>query len=233
MTCAYAHHAGAYVLGALSPQERLEFEHHCAECAMCSAAVRDLAGLPGLLARADPSVLDAGLPEEPLPDSVLPRLMAEIRRGRRNRNWLLAGAAAAVMLGIGGGGVAVGVAVAHNDGAVTAAPANTRGRMVTMQPVRAAPASATVHLAARPWGTELHLTCAYAQGRDRYQMPPEVTYLLIVRGRDGAVQNVGTWNALRDRTMQLTAATALPVDEISAVEVRTVQGRAVLRTPAL
>jgi anti-sigma factor RsiW len=36
----------AYVLGALGPQERAEFEHHLRECAQCSAAVASLAGVP-------------------------------------------------------------------------------------------------------------------------------------------------------------------------------------------
>ena len=36
-TCEYAHLDGSYVLGALSPAERQEFEQHLADCAACSA----------------------------------------------------------------------------------------------------------------------------------------------------------------------------------------------------
>ena len=47
MTCRFAHLDGAYVLGSLSPAERLEFEAHLPGCAECSRGVRELAGLPG------------------------------------------------------------------------------------------------------------------------------------------------------------------------------------------
>ena len=36
MTCELAHLDGAYVLGALSPAERLAFERHLPSCAACS-----------------------------------------------------------------------------------------------------------------------------------------------------------------------------------------------------
>ena len=49
----------AYVLGALSPAERREFEEHLAGCPGCQAAVSELAGLPGLLAQVSPE--DAAL----------------------------------------------------------------------------------------------------------------------------------------------------------------------------
>ena len=42
----------AYVLGALPPRERREYENHLAGCAECTTDVLELAGIPGLLARA-------------------------------------------------------------------------------------------------------------------------------------------------------------------------------------
>ena len=53
MSCPFAHDDAAYVLGALSPAERLEFERHLGRCDDCTRAVRELAGLPGLLGRVD------------------------------------------------------------------------------------------------------------------------------------------------------------------------------------
>ena len=41
---------GAYVLGALSPEERLEFEDHLPDCPDCTAAVAESAG-PDLVMR--------------------------------------------------------------------------------------------------------------------------------------------------------------------------------------
>ena len=51
MSCEFAHHDGAYVLGSLSPADRSAFERHLAGCADCALGVRELAGLPGLLAQ--------------------------------------------------------------------------------------------------------------------------------------------------------------------------------------
>lgn len=47
----FATYDAAYVLGALSPEDRQAFEQHLQECDRCAAAVRELAGLPGLLAQ--------------------------------------------------------------------------------------------------------------------------------------------------------------------------------------
>ncbi|MEQ6903775.1 zf-HC2 domain-containing protein, partial [Nocardioides sp. YIM 152588] len=79
----YAHDDAAYVLGALSPEERRAFEEHLTGCAECARAVREVAGVPGLLARLDASAF--AVPEElpPVPDTLLPRLLARVRRRRR------------------------------------------------------------------------------------------------------------------------------------------------------
>lgn len=49
----------AYVLGALPPSERLEYEDHLTYCSTCRTSVVELAGLPGLLARVPPEALDS------------------------------------------------------------------------------------------------------------------------------------------------------------------------------
>ena len=48
----YAEWDAAYVLGALSPVERLEFESHLSGCPACRSAVTEIAHLPGLLSQA-------------------------------------------------------------------------------------------------------------------------------------------------------------------------------------
>ncbi|MGY2747744.1 zf-HC2 domain-containing protein [Arthrobacter sp. UYCu723] len=45
----YREWTGAYVLGALSPSERREFERHLGDCAGCAASVAEFSGLPALL----------------------------------------------------------------------------------------------------------------------------------------------------------------------------------------
>jgi anti-sigma factor RsiW len=68
MTCDYALDDGAYVLGALSPAERGEYERHLATCTECRGSVATLAVLPGLLARLDPQRAAALSRRAELPD---------------------------------------------------------------------------------------------------------------------------------------------------------------------
>jgi hypothetical protein len=51
----FAQWDAAYVLGALSPADRREYEEHLASCPTCQAAVSELAALPGLLAQVSPA----------------------------------------------------------------------------------------------------------------------------------------------------------------------------------
>jgi anti-sigma factor RsiW len=67
VTCDFGHEDGAYVVGALGPAKRLAFEQHLAGCPDCVRSVRELAGLPGLLARIDPSVLEDSPVADPVP----------------------------------------------------------------------------------------------------------------------------------------------------------------------
>src|SRR5690606_31646884 len=81
-------------------------------CEQCTQAVRELAGLPGVMAKAKP--LERAEPTPPLPDTLLPKLLAAREQERRRRRWLVAavGAAAAaafvvvlaVTLAVGSGG---------------------------------------------------------------------------------------------------------------------------------
>ncbi len=59
-----------------------------------------------------------------------------------------------------------------------------------------------------------------------------MTYGLFVVNRDGSAEQVGTWSALDGRTMRLTAATAARRADIASVEVRTTDGRPVLKLVA-
>lgn len=78
---------GPYVLGALDPDERHEFEMHLSECDACRTAVAELAGLPGLLARVPvPDIFDELMAEvgedsdfgfPPLPESLRNPLLPE------------------------------------------------------------------------------------------------------------------------------------------------------------
>ena len=89
MRCDFAHDDAAYVLGALSPAERLEFERHLESCDECAHSVRALAGMPGLLDLADARVLEDPPVDTPLPTTLLPPSTAPWRpatAGARSRS---------------------------------------------------------------------------------------------------------------------------------------------------
>ena len=72
---------GAYVLGALSPAERQQFEQHLASCPICTAELAEFAGLPAVLDRVRPEDLQLQ-PMTPSP-AVQGMSRAEFARPRR------------------------------------------------------------------------------------------------------------------------------------------------------
>jgi hypothetical protein len=228
MTCRYAHHDGSYVLGALSSAERQEFEQHLAGCPECAQSVRELAGLPGLLARVDAGVLVTPPAEEPVPDTLLPRLVREVRRTQRRRAFVGVGVAAAAAVTVAAGSVAVfngnQAPVAGPQPHVSVTVAGGR----PMVPVGQDVMTASVAFASVPWGTRLDLTCSY-QPVGEYGNPIPSTYTLVVRTRDGRTQQVATWHSLPGKTMRLSAATEARRADITSLEVRTASGQRVLQ----
>jgi hypothetical protein len=225
----------AYVLGALGPQERAEFEHHLRECAQCSAAVASLAGVPGLLARVDAdeakALADAGVTDTPpVPETLLPRLQRSVRNRRRRRTlWQVAaaGLVAAACL-------TVGVLVARPDAASpdSAGPSvvvSSSAQPQVTVPLQAGanvPVDASVALQDKAWGTELKLRCAYHGESAEY---PE-RYALWVVGQDGARFEAAGWkSAAGVPVMNITGATSLTRAQIAAIEVLGDDGAVLLK----
>ena len=230
MSCPQSHLDGAYLLGALSPQERIEYERHLSGCAECTRAVRELAGLPGLLAQVD--LADLETTDVPLPDTLLPSLVREVRRSRRRRLGWTASVAAASVAAVAAGAFAIGegrgVGGPPTNAAVrsSSSPSPTGQAMTTTggQDVM------TADLAVTPvaWGTRLDLTCRYAAGEGAEYPGTGAAYSLVVRTRQGQVRQVATWTAPPGRTMHLTAATATPMADIAGVEIRDAHGDVLL-----
>lgn len=227
----------AYVLGALSPADRRDYEEHLRGCPACQASVRSLAGLPGLLALTSADVL-AG-PADPVPPAVLPGVLDRMTRARRRRRWLVGGlAAAAVTLLI----VAVGAFVRPAPAAVEAGPgpagagsqsgAPSSGatppgpapdETVPLAQVLPGPMTATLELADRRWGTSITVVCSYEQ-----DMGDAVPYDLSVVDLAGHESSAGSWSGVPGVTARIPVATALPRSQISAFEIRLADGRTIL-----
>jgi len=224
-TCPHTHLDAAYVLGALSTEERLEFERHLPGCPACSRSVQQLAGLPGLLAQVSPDVLEAERVEEPVPATLLPSLVHEVRRSQRRRRWTVVLAAAAVVLALGAGAATV-VAVTDDDTPVQQV-GPTIADPLEMAQVDQTSVLGELSLTSVAWGTRLDLTCSY-DDPGGYGDGGEHVYALVVRTRDGDSEQVATWKGLAGETMHLTGSTALTADQIQSVEVLTADGQPVL-----
>lgn len=222
----YADWDSAYVLGALSPAERREYEEHLEACEACRRAVAELAPMPGLLARLTPdrgmALLDddaepAGAPRPELLDAV--RREGRRRRIRRTRLQIgIAAAAAALVL------VAVLVPLAFLRPAAV-------GETVAFETVADVPVTATAVLTPVGWGTRIDLDCTYgtAGSTDATSATGDGwPYVLVVVGRDGTQSEVSSWRAMPGATARLQAGTAVALDDIASLEIRTVAGGDVL-----
>ena len=204
----------AYVLGALAPEDRQRFEEHLRTCDRCAASVRELAGLPGLLARVDtPAVVpDPGPP----PPDLLPAVLRRVRRGRRVR---LAVTSASAALAVS---ACVALAVVASAPALPpAVPPSPPS--VAMTALGQFPVRADARLAAFDWGTQVDMSCSYTGGRSGGE------YLLVAISRTGAETQLATWKALPDNTARLSIGTALKTPDLAALEIRLADGLPLLR----
>lgn len=208
MICQYAEHDAAYLLGALDPAERAEYQLHLRGCAQCRAGVADLAALPGLLSRVRAE------PVQPVPAGLLPGLLARVRAQRRVARWRLAAAAALA-------GAAAATVIVLLPGAGAPQPA-----AVQMTAAAEAPVTAAVVLTERGWGTSIDMLCSYDASLDGYDKAP--SYALYAIDDEGVESQVSSWYALDGREITVPGATSLARDSISALEVRSSYGETVL-----
>lgn len=222
----------AYILGALSSDERREFEAHLRTCDSCSDAVRELAGMPGLLATVPLAVAELG-PAGPVPDTLLPALVRQVRRERRTRRWVMGAAAAAVAGAVGLGGAALvgrptDVTATHPAATATSsAPSRTAAPARPMTALIRTPLTAEVSINDVAWGTRLDLTCRYTT-RGEYPGEQGPAYVLVVHAKDGHSEQVASWRSVAGRVLHLSGATQLSSNDIASVEVRTQRGSPLL-----
>lgn len=205
---------GAYVLGGLDAEDRRRLEEHLPECATCGAELSRFAGVPALLRLAPPAEPAAEPPT--VSEDSLPRLIAAARTRRAagvRRRWILA--AAAVMLVLAG--VTGGVLAAGRDpgpAPVAVVVASSGGTRVVGEAV----------LDPRVWGTEVRLTLDYKA----YGKQPYTAWAVADDGRE---EQAASWTTPPGGKCAVTGATSIPRDQLARVEVRTADGKTVLRTP--
>ena len=222
----FALYDAAYVLGALSPADRREFEDHLKGCAACASSVGELAGLPGLMSKVSEDQLTAEV--EAPPETLLPALARAVRRERGRRRMAVgtAAAAAACLIAVGA------VALTNSDSPTrppVASPSTTPAgtASLALSAVVPTPVTASARLVDTAWGTRIDLTCSYkANGSAPAGGFP---YALVVIDRSGVAQQVATWKAPPGRKLTVMGATSLARQDIASVEVRTLSGLAILR----
>ena len=219
----FAEWDSAYVLGALSPADRREFEEHVETCELCARGVAELAAMPGLLARLaperaqaladDPDGASVPGPRDDLIDAV--RQADRRRRARRTRYWWGAVAAAAVI-------AVIAIVLPLSLGQPAAARES-----VAFEAAVDAPLTATATLTQVGWGTRIELDCRYG---DADVDVPEGgwPYSLVVVERDGTRSEVSSWRASPGAGARLSAASSADLDDIASLEIRAVASGKVL-----
>jgi hypothetical protein len=206
----------AYVLGALSLEDRRAYENYLAANPARAAELTDLAGMPGILnaLSRDEAValtdLAGAPPEQKRPDNVASLAKAAAKRQQRSRRtWLATAVASAAAFLIAGG--VVGATVFSQSSAPTQTVA-----MQAMQPTPRGGLTAELAVTEKKWGTELHWACQYTKDWSRNVK----SYDIVVTTHDGTQYVVGSWKPAGDEATGLSASMSVPKSQIHTVDIR-------------
>lgn len=226
MSCEFATLDAAYVLGSLAPAERAEYESHLRTCDECAKAVRELAGMPGLLARVPADVLEEPLLPHPVPDTLLPSLVAAAQKQQRRRTIRTALLAAAAVVVIAGGSAVVAASLDEDDPPISSPPAvvETTAAPQQMMSVGDGQSQGWVSLTPVAGGTRVDLTCEY---NSSYPGGGVHDYKLVVVATDGQAQE-WTFQASSGNPVERTWRTTIDLDDIEKVLVKNSYGDAIL-----
>ena len=207
---------GAYVLGALSPGDRRDYERHLNDCVACSQAVAHFVGLPGLLAQVPlDQALQLGQSGVSRADAapsatLLPRLVQAATARTRRARLLVAGA------------VVVAAAIAASAALVVPGwldrPGTGAGEpTVAMTAVVPSPLTATFRLTGQDWGTRIDANCSYAKSGNDFG--PQ-RYALFVTNRSGQESLVASWISGPGTTISAAGTTSVAENDIASVDIR-------------
>jgi len=205
----------SYVLGTLTPAERLTFETHLADCPACQTSVARLAGLPSLLSLLSTNDVESEAPT--VPATLLPNLLSVAARESRRRRFVWIGSMAAAA-----------ACIAALVITLLVAPANTPTAVALPQPVPMTalvpgPMAVSLQLVDKQWGTSIVINCHYSAGHDAGE-----DYQLVAFDATGKPQDLGWWMSVAGGGSTVTTASSLRLRDISRVEVRLASGLPVL-----
>lgn len=205
----------AYVLGALTPGERLEYEQFIAAEPGRTAAVSELADLPAILDVLPRELALAMLdddtnatPNAHLGDSTPPPVVDLRDKLARRPQWRAALAAAAAFLLLGG---IVGYAVVPRQ-------ATRDTHLDAMDQGQRPGVTAALAVTPEEWGTRLDWECNYTEPWAR-SVP---SYDLVVTTKSGTQATVASWrpSGQVSQASNLAAATTIPLSQIHSVDIR-------------
>jgi hypothetical protein len=205
----------AYVLGALSLEDRRTYESYLAAHPARAAELTEFAGLPGILnalSRDEAVALTdlAGAAPSEGRDEVASLAHAAAKRQRRSRRtFLTAAVASAAALLIAGGVVGSTVFSRSTPPVETVA-------MQPMQPTPRGGLTAQLAVTEKKWGTELNWACEYTKDWSRNVN----SYDIVVTTDDGTQYVVGSWKPAGDEATGLSAAMSVPKSQIRTVDIR-------------
>jgi Putative zinc-finger len=232
--------AAPYVLGALSPEERLGFEAHLATCPMCEAQVREFAGLPGLLSRLPADEVSAALSVQPEPPpTLLPALQFAVRRERRSRrSRTMAAGLVAACLAIVGTGFAVHEFLPGSTGGTPSGPTQALPstqplprpgtEKVTFKSLTSIPVKADADLTPVAWGTQILMRCTYG-GTTWQDHESSHDYRLRITDTNNRHYTIGDWNVLLGKEVQVPGSTGVAMSDIRTLEILSDEGTPLLR----
>jgi hypothetical protein len=206
----------AYLLGALSANDRRAYEEHLRTCDECSSDVASLAGVPGMLAVVPGDRALATITATP--PNLLPGLVRSVQRDTRKRRIRLGG----LMAGIAAAAAVIGAVVA-----IPLSREEPQGDYVVLAQTVSSKLSADARLVPERWGTTIEISCRY----DELATPSERArgYELYVTGPSGKAQLLASWTAAPGTTVKPAATTKLQRAEIRALDIRSSEtGRVLL-----
>ncbi len=203
MSCNRASWLGAYALGALEPGEQARVDGHLTRCPDCRAELAGLRLVVGHLGLVQADELERLNAPAPPPPPFALALRATARRRALRRRVAAAGAAA----------VAGALAAAVLAGSGPATPAIVHA--AATDPVTHV--HAYVALTPQRWGTAVRVGVRGVAPGERCR--------LVVRGRDGRTEVAATWHATYRGRAAVTGAAAIPLAELTGIDVVTETGR--------